>query len=274
MPVSDTTFGFDIASHQAGMDVRKVAKEGFDFLCIKLTEGNSYTNPYYLTWRAQAEEAQLLVADYHALHAGNAEAQADYHCAKKVDKSIPTMLDFEPFGDNPTRDDAKAFIARCKTHGVTVTLNYHPRWYWQSIGSPLLVRLPKTISSAYPHNTPSFASAGYAAAGGAKGIGWQRYGGRKPVIWQFMSVGRVSSWSGNVDFNAYKGTRDELAATGLFKDYAPKPKPTPKPTKGPAGSNVKAAEDALVKAQKQHKRSGPVRRAIDAALKLLRGSHK
>jgi hypothetical protein len=260
-----TVYGFDIASHQAGLDVTKVAPQGFDFVVVKLTEGVGYTNPYFEAWRAQAQSAGLLFAAYHALHHGNGAAQADYFCSKLADKSIPAMVDFEPFGDNPTAVDAKAFVKQCAAHGVTVTLNYHPHWYWQSIGSPSLRRLPAVISSAYPHNTAAYAAAGYKAAGGDSGAGWAKYGGRKPIIWQYTSVGRVDGWSGNVDFDAYKGTRDELAATGLFKDYGHK-KPAPQPKGHP---NLDEARARLRKAAKAYK-GGPIGRAVRAALKALR----
>lgn len=231
------TYGLDGSNNNPGLSLKAAAKQGFGFAMWKLSEGTGFHDLTFDAARAEAKEAGLLFAAYHALHRGNAVAQADFACSHLADKSIPLMIDFEPFGDNPLQADALAFARQCRKNGVRVTLNYHPHWYWQQIGSPGLARLPHLVSSAYPSSAHAHASELYP---GDNSEGWQPYGGRTPTIWQFSSTARVDGYSGNVDVNAFRGTRDELAALGLFKDFSagkphpkPHPHPKPKPRKGP-----------------------------------------
>lgn len=221
-----TIFGLDISNNNPSFPVADIKRQGYEFLMCKLTEGDSFYDGTFEEYRAAAEAAGLLFVAYHALHHGNPVGQADWFCQHLTDKSIPAMIDFEPFGDNPTKADALAFKKRCESHGVRVTLNYHPAWYWQQIGRPWLLRLPRTVASAYPSKAHLHGSSLYP---GDQGEGWARYGGRRPVIWQFASTALVDGYNGNVDVNAFRGTRDELAALGLFKDYAPTPAPHPHP---------------------------------------------
>lgn len=301
---TDVTFGLDVSSHQAGIDLVKAAKEGFDFVSIKLTEGGpgcatKYVSPFHAAQTASAKAAGMLVNDYHAMHKGNAVAQADWHCSNKPDKSVPSHVDFEPFGDNPSLLDVLAFIRRCKNaHGVSVKLCYFPHWYWATLGSILMKGLPKLISSNYsatPAN--SHASTGYKAAGGNNGVGWKRYGGKVPFLWQFTSTGIIDSWnppagsglSRGVDCTAFRGTRAQLAASGTFKDFAPKPPapvppPTPTPTPAPTGTavhidaaikNLNATVAELNAALAEHTApKGPVHLAIEGALTAAKGALK
>ena len=232
-----TTFGLDISNHNAGLSLADAKRQGFEFVEVKCTEGTSYADPYYDGFRKDAQANGFLFAAYHALHAGNARAQADWFCSHIGDMSIRAMVDFEPFGDNPTRADAVAFVKRCREHGVTVTLDYLPNWYWLRLAVALrsLKRLPQLVSSNYPDRRHVHGSVGYASAGGDSGPGWARYGGRRPVIWQFTDNGLVDGYGGGVDLDAFRGSRSELAALGVFTDYAAKPerphtprKPKPK----------------------------------------------
>lgn len=67
--------GFDIASHQAGMDAGKAAG---DFAIIKATQGVSYTNPYFSRHYSQAAAAGKLLGAYHYASGGDPAKEADY----------------------------------------------------------------------------------------------------------------------------------------------------------------------------------------------------
>lgn len=67
--------GFDIASHQAGMDAGKAAG---DFAIIKATQGTTYTNPYFSRHYSQAAAAGKLLGAYHYASGGDPVKEADY----------------------------------------------------------------------------------------------------------------------------------------------------------------------------------------------------
>src|SRR5215469_1633574 len=108
--------GIDVASGQhpsgAAIDWTKVAAAGYQFAAIKATEGNYYTNPYYVSDAQEATAAGMYVAaydfanpkpqngtaiqqaDYAALNAGKAQntTGASY---KAGGHYLPLMLDIE-----------------------------------------------------------------------------------------------------------------------------------------------------------------------------------
>ena len=219
-----TTFGADVSNHNAGFKIAEAKKQGYDFFTAKCTEGTSYVDPYYNGFRADAQAAGVLFGAYHLLHRGNARKQADFFCQHIGDKSIPGQLDFEPMGDNPRVIDAVTFIRRCKKHGVQMKTDYLPKWYWQQLGSPSLrKRLPAEWQSSYGSNRHDHGAAVYP---GDQSPAWDAFGGVTPTILQFTSTGLVDGYDGNVDLDAFRGSRDELAALGLFKDYGqPKERP-------------------------------------------------
>jgi hypothetical protein len=108
-------------------------------------------------------------------------------------------------------------------------------------------------------------------------IGWQFSDGetRWPVP---AGYPRASAPFGNCDHNEFLMSPAELAtllgvggAAVKPKPVPPTPKPDPKPAPKPdGGPNIDAARDALHKASRQHRKAGPVRRAVLAALKALR----
>ena len=90
------------------------------------------------------------------------------------------------------------------------------------------------MSSAYPAGTGT-PEAIYKAAGGDFGEGWTAYGDQSPVLWQF-SDRATDGWK-QLDFNAFKGTVDELKQfLGLETTTAKAPT---------ADAHVKALQRAL-----------------------------
>lgn len=189
----------DVSNFQGNMALQAGTPACF----AKATEGTGYADPYYAHYKAEAARVGALFGGYHFLHAGNGAGQAQF-CFQHVGAGIPVMIDQEPTGSsNPTVQDSLDFAAEFRTLGGICVLNYLPRWYWVSLGSPSLLPLASAglalVSSSYP-------SGGYSDTG----PGWQAYGGVAPVIWQYTDA---QSYSGQpVDFNAFRGTVAELEA--------------------------------------------------------------
>ena len=114
------------------------------------------------------------------------------------------MLDFE--ANSGDIGNFWAVVNAFDAAGVTVTLSYIPRWYWQQIGSPDLTGVPGLIASSYVGGT-GYASSLYPGDNSAY---WAPYGGVTPALLQFTSTAQIGSLS--VDCNAFDGTLDQLIA--------------------------------------------------------------
>jgi lysozyme len=209
----------DISSYNTG-----VGLNGAPAVCIKVTEGTSYVNPDYSAALGRAHSAGAYPFAYHFLRQGNAAAQASW--AHQHAGSTPLMLDFEPTGNShPQVGDATAFIDEYRKLGGIIHLNYFPHWYWQQIGSPSLQPFVSRnlflVSSAYTAYTDE-----------PRGVGWLPYGGQHPSIWQFTSSQPFNGQ--NLDFNAYRGSLDQLKAMVGAGDHPPAGPPPPPSGQAPA----------------------------------------
>ncbi len=191
-----TIFFPDISSYEAGLTIQPVTVA----VIAKATEGTYYEDAQYANFKAQAARAGAIFSAYHFLRAdGNPAGQADY-CHAMVG-STPVMLDVETEGTSkPTVADILAFVSRMHALGGRVWGAYVPQWYWAQVGGNLAllgaagVCLVSSDYTAYSDTGP----------------GWQAYGGAVPVLWQYTDKQPYGGQS--VDFNAFKGTVEQLAA--------------------------------------------------------------
>lgn len=207
-----TIFGPDISSYEQGMNVAALSDP---FVILKCTEGTYYVDADYAGWMGQAKASHKVVIPYHFVKTeSSATAQAAWLLAHIGDTSLPVMLDVETEGSStPNLPFVVSVVDAMRSRGLNVRLVYLPHWYWQQIGSPDLTALSSrgvgVVSSAYPRSGPLAPASGYEADGGDHGSGWAPYGGVTPVLWQFTDAGTEQQ---NVDFNAFRGTIDQLAA--------------------------------------------------------------
>lgn len=190
-----TVFFPDLSSYEPGL----VIAPGTPAVVAKATEGVYYRDAFYQHFKDEAARVGAVFSGYHFLVAGNGAAQADY-CHAMVGAGVPVMLDVEPTSTSrPTVADCAAFVDRCRQLGVRVWGNYFPRWYWEQVGGDLGSLGVVLVASGYP-GTPYSDS----------DPNWRPYGNGLVGVWQYTDKqpygGRL------VDFNAFRGTRDELAA--------------------------------------------------------------
>lgn len=206
-----TVFGPDISSYEQGLNVAALAEP---FVMMKCTEGTYYADPDYADWLGQARSAGKLPVAYHFVKAEeSASAQASWLAAHIRDRSVPVMLDVETEGASaPHLPLVLDLIDAMTSQDLNVRLVYLPRWFWQDIGSPSLTPLAQrgvgVVASAYPGRRGLSAPVSYADSGGDTGPGWAPYGGVTPALWQFTDAGVEQQ---SMDFNAYRGTIDQLA---------------------------------------------------------------
>lgn len=191
----------DVSNHNGAMPLQ----DGTVACFAKSSEGTGYRDPYYLHFKVEAERVGALFGAYHFLRQGDGAGQARF-AYSIVGPDVPMMIDFEPeydAGGNPISlpsvADAVAFRDTYRSLGGLVRLNYLPRWYWAGhLGSPSLAPLADLalVSSGYTTYSDT-------------GPGWASYGGLTPAVWQWTDKQPYSGQQ--VDFNAYRGTVDELA---------------------------------------------------------------
>lgn len=179
---------------------KPVSLDGAVALITKGTQGSSYVDPTFAPFRADAAGRGIPFCGYHWVDTSDITAQAAN--AWRVMGSTPVMWDAEAAGVTVPR--LFDLTARFRALGGKPTLCYLPRWWWRDhMGSPDLRPLAAAglslVSSAYP-------STGYTE----DGVGWQPYGGVTPVIWQWTDAKWFNGQQ--VDFNAYKGTVEQLRA--------------------------------------------------------------
>jgi Putative peptidoglycan binding domain/Glycosyl hydrolases family 25 len=204
-----TIFYPDISNYQAGISLH-----GTVACCAKATESTSYLSTDFRPAQGRASQAGAYFFAYHFLHAGNGSGQANW-CHAHVG-NIPLMLDWEAAGSShPGVGDATSFIDAYRRLGGICNLMYLPHWYWQQIGSPSLSPLSQRgmslVSSAYTAYSDT-------------GTGWQPYGGLTPKIWQYTDHFLFNGQ--RVDFNAFKGTVDQLKQLAGKGAVAPSGDPT------------------------------------------------
>jgi hypothetical protein len=182
----------DISHYQAGLSLT-----GASFVVAKATEGTGYTDPSYAGFRDQADRLGIGFAAYHWIDTSDLAAQAMK--AYSVAGGRPLMWDAEAAGATVPR--LVELTTRYRALGGNPRAVYLPHWWWWQLGSPSLLPLANAglflISSNYP-------TSGYTPTG----PGWAPYGGMTPQIWQYTDKQQFNGQP--VDFNAYRGTLDEL----------------------------------------------------------------
>lgn len=199
-------YGVDVSAYQPNFDFAACRREGFDFAIIKATEGTGWRSTYYRDQMARARAVGLLVAAYHYVRGSDVNGQLA-NIRSMVSTDTPVILDVEDgAGSIQSIRDLNAALNRA---GYRTPLIYIPRWYWSGVmGSPDLRGLPPNWHSRYPDNVVRRKEGFH--------LGpeyWPTFGGLPTAVAQFTSSLAVANYpNGRIDGNAYRGTREELAA--------------------------------------------------------------
>lgn len=222
------TLGGDVSEFQKGLRLPDV----WTFVYAKCTEGHRTKDSEYAGFKAQAEEQGKLFAAYHFLRSDSSpRAQAEWFMENEPDKRIPVIVDVEESpGSSPGVPHLELFAHTVRNAGHGASM-YFPRWWWERTGSRDLSHLHMAlIASEYPSTTPGSPHDLYRHVPDSY---WGRYGNVTPTILQYADSGRVQGYGGSVDLDAFRGTRKELAETGIFHDFGHRPQrhsdPAPEP---------------------------------------------
>ena len=215
-------FGVDISEHQDGLSLRKAKAEGIEFAILRLCDG-TYVDKTFRSHLDDAERNGLLVSTYWYLRApseGTSIAQQvdviDHQMGGRRDLSV--WIDVESVDKNQrallTKDDVWAAKRELEARGYHVAGIYSGAWYWEHMpgGEPSMDGLGHLWMSHYGRNRTGTPQGLYNGDGGNGHRGWSYpLGDRRPDLLQFGSNGTVAGHH-PVDVNAYRGTRDQLAA--------------------------------------------------------------
>ena len=222
MAASSVMFGVDIhPDFQKGISIPQIAREGFGFLSVKLSEGTSNaweldtpTRPGSATWIRQGKAAGLVCLGYHYLQPNNITTQAQLFAGALKRCGVPGVVDAEAgyrlsdgtFVPTLTIGMIREFHIRLRELGANIAFLYLPKWYWQRIGSPPLDGLPALWASSYPSTQQAPASALFESVGPER---WRSYGGSPVGVLQFAETALVAGRA--IDANAFFGDQSSFA---------------------------------------------------------------
>ena len=197
--------GIDVARFQGNIDWRAANQAGVNFAFIKATEGGDVLDPEFRNnWRA-AGRAGVLRGAYHFYYfCTTARKQAKWfiRSVPKSQGALPPVLDMEWNPHSPTCDkrppakevraEMKVFLDRLERHyGQRPIIYTTPQFYRENglgrlKGEEFWLRsVAKTLDKVYPGQSWSF--------------------------WQYSSTGVVEGIEGDVDLNAFAGSRQAWA---------------------------------------------------------------
>lgn len=177
----------DVSHYNAPLSVA-----GAPVVIAKSTQGTSYVDPTYATFKASSSTVGAVFMAYHWVDSSDLSAQAKH--AFSVAGSTPMMWDAEAAGSTVAR--LVSLTQMYRALGGVVHMVYLPHWWWQDhIGAPSLVPLAQVGLNLVSSNYTTYSDTG---------PGWAPYGGMAPAQWQYSDNQLFNGKQ--VDFNAYKGT--------------------------------------------------------------------
>ncbi len=202
-PVKKELDGIDISSWQPDINIPGVDA---DFVIVKSTEGEWYTNPYFYEHANQVLSSGKLLGSYHFANEGSAVGQADFF-VKAIGPYIgkcALFLDWENTNYSDTMSQgpswAKQFMDRVYARTGVVPLIYTSanvtRSYdWSSVAKKYDLWLAQY---------PDYEETGYLKTPWVDGYGNGAWS--SPKLHQYTSSGLISGYSGHLDLNKFYGT--------------------------------------------------------------------
>jgi GH25 family lysozyme M1 (1,4-beta-N-acetylmuramidase) len=204
-PVTAPTFqGIDVSHWQGTIDFDAVAGAGVRFVFAKATEGQTFNDPNYATYRADAAAAGLAFGAYHYARPDSSTNDAVLEADHFVDIALPASGDLLPVID---LEDAGGL----STSALTT-------WLWAFLGEVLakkgvhaLIYTSPSFWQTHLGDTDAFAKGGYsllwiahwfAPTPTVPGKNWGGYGW---TFWQNSDCITVPGIGGCVDSDFFNG---------------------------------------------------------------------
>lgn len=228
--LTGVTRGHDLSHHN---DVDAGRLQG-DFVIARTAQARG--GPYgdtldrmYKRHRDAARRAGKLFSSYFYVGSGrSAEGNVALHESVEPDRNVPIMLDWEK--GSGSADFLESVYGAFGNAGFHVWGLYTPGWYWRDAGRPDLSWGPPLIQSRYVDTAPGTYESEYR---GTPETYWASFANNIVRMLQFSSTVRDPAYPGiNLDGDAFKGTRAQLAAWWNPSQPNPAPAPGEIPTGG------------------------------------------
>ncbi|WP_433581238.1 GH25 family lysozyme [Paenibacillus amylolyticus] len=199
--------GIDVSRYQGKINWLQVKADKCEFVFIKATEGQTYTDPNFTANVKGALSAGLLVGTYHFLKATSAAAaKAEaVHYAKSLEEiggakalQLPPVMDYEnnPGGISKAQINivARTFLSELERLTGIKPIIYTGNSFAGNFDASLSsydLWIARYSDTRVPDDQPAWKS-------------WD--------IWQYSESGKVPGISGNVDLNEFNGSLADLKA--------------------------------------------------------------
>jgi lysozyme len=194
--MADSVICVDLSHYQAGFDFQSFKNGGGLGVILKATEGASIKDQSYPVFRTQALAAGLAVASYHFLHAGDAEAQAEFFLSVvNPRQSERVVADHEkPPGESaPSLGDLITFLQAIQSARPDLQLTvYSSNLIKEQLGSTRNAWLAENTSlwlAQFTTGQPSWPAATWPA--------WS--------LWQYTDEGSVPGFDDELDCDRFNG---------------------------------------------------------------------
>lgn len=195
--------GVDVAKYQGDLNWSAIKSAGIEFAFIKATEGGDLLDDKFARNWAEAKRVGIPRSAYHFYYfCTPARVQAEWFIRNvpRERGTLPHVLDMEWNSHSPTcrkrpdpavvRAEMKVFMDRLESHYgkrpiIYTTVDFHR--------DNLVGHLPQEVFwlrsvAAHPRIT---------------------YPGRPWAFWQYTGTGRITGVDGDIDINAFAGTRQQ-----------------------------------------------------------------
>ena len=205
-PSSFPVRGMDAARFQTSVDWRRAKASGIEFVFLKATEGGDLLDIKFRDHWRRAGRAGIKRGAYHFYYFCTApEVQARFFMktVRRKRGSLPPVLDMEwnPFSPTCKRRPPAA-VTRAE---MRVWLDLVEAHYGQR---PIIYTTPRFYKE---NGLKAFKGYEFWLRSTAKAPG-QAYPGQPWRFWQYTATGTLPNTPGDVDINAFNGTRADWAA--------------------------------------------------------------
>lgn len=193
VPENKTTLeGIDVSNHQGNIIWKDIDQQRVNFVFMKATEGTTFTDKSFSKNRKASQEAGFLRGAYHYFTItsdGKEQAEHFISVVPKEKNTLPPVIDIEDVGDNQAK-----LIIELREYAKIVEEHYGVK--------PIFYVNKQTYELYIRDNFKDYI------------IWYAVYGSEPPIdtwtIWQYTDNERVSGIEGPVDFNIFKGNKEDL----------------------------------------------------------------
>ncbi|HFA50577.1 MAG TPA: glycoside hydrolase family 25 protein [Bacteroidetes bacterium] len=216
--------GIDISHHQKEIDWEKVVAQGIQFAFIKATEGESYKDSFFCENWSEMKAVGIKRGAYHFFRptvSAAKQAKNFIETAELENGDFAPVLDVEVMdGVAPETlvDNVKAWLQIVENHFKVRPIIYSNQKFFNQYLAEHINGYPLWVARYTSWRKPRLRN----------GEDWQ--------FWQYGNRGKLEGIKGLVDFNVFRGSKEDMEAYTLVRP-GPLLDPPPAPTSDLAVTN-------------------------------------